>query len=494
MAFPVLLRKQFRLDELFDDNSESSGDDSIDPDFLRSQARWIRDDLDPKISQEGPEWLKPDQVVTVFRFLEQLRRSRVPERHIRSSRIHLAVALIAGQATRWPGSVVDVADKLLENWSIRYGEISEIGIDLYDEGGRLHGICLPTDLTKEVLEVKWSKASGSKTNPPFSRRHGDLGSFKPGDWWINTMLAYHASIIDSGNPLGRIIADKHGAYAIILNERDELDSPRPEIFTYKAKSTEPGRFRLTAATPASRQPIRVLRAHSLRSFWAPKAGLRYDGLYKVSGWSIKQDQQSKAWNYDIRFERCLTELPMSEVLRHPVAEEVDDYTEYKRIRHVTRLTHNTFHRAKPLREPVRMVQPLQDTSSTAGGEGKMMTTGVSGPNAPAFNLNERLAVPAFRPKQAARSRLRIELPTPPILSDTSTAINPEAPFGEALTIPSPTKAPRTPIREILKTVLPLPGLGVAKKVSPLRAEKTPVQQDTHGEDYFSLPTPPENQQ
>ncbi|KAF4550573.1 Hypothetical protein D9617_16g013610 [Elsinoe fawcettii] len=485
MSMPVLLRKQFRLDELFEENSESSGDDFIDPDFLRTQARWIRDDLDPKIAQEGPDWLKPDQVVTVFKFLEQLRRSRVPEKHIRSSRIHLAVALIAGQATRWPRTVVDVADKLLENWSIRYGEISEIGIDLYEEGARLFGICLPTDLSKEVLEVKWSKANASKTRPSFSRRHGDLGCFKPGDWWINTMFAYHASIIDSGNPLSRIIADKNGAYAIILNETDENDSPRPEVFTYKAKASEPGCYKLTAATPASRQPIRILRSHSLRSFWAPKAGLRYDGLYKVSGWSIKQDQQTKAWNYDIKFDRCPTEAPMSEVLRHPLAEEVDDYTEYKRIRHETRLTQNAFHRAKPLREPFRMVEPF----SHAGPDAKSATRALRA-NAPAISFADHLAAPAYKAKMPPRSRLRIELPAPPLLPEMHNPVSPGGPFGEALTIPSPTKAPRTPIRDLLKTVI----IGSAKKsISPLAPGKTAEVQGNQDEDYFSIATLRERQ-
>ncbi|TKX24971.1 SAD/SRA domain-containing protein 1 [Elsinoe australis] len=477
LSAPMVIRKQFRLDELFEDTSESSGDDNIDPEFLQRQARWIRDDLDPRISQEGPEWLKSDQVVSIFKFLEQLRRSRIAIEHVRYSRIHLAAALIAGQATRWPSSVIDVADKLLENWSTRYGEISEIGTLLYEDGGRLFGICLPTDLSKEVLEVKWSKANNSKTKPPFSRRHGDLGVFKPGDWYINTMFAYHARIIDSGNPLGRIISDKSGAYAVILNELDESDSPRPEVFTYKAKASEPGRFKLTAATPGSRQPIRILRSHSLRSFWAPKAGLRYDGLYKVSGWSIKQDFQTKAWTYNIQFERLPSQVPMTEVLRHPLAEEVDDYTEYKRIRQITRLSQNALYRAPALKDLA--LRPISSTSTGAGH-------GIHRPNAPAITFADRLAPPQVaKSKSVPRSRLRIELPTPPIVPDAAVVISPEAQFGEALTIPSPTKAPRTPLREMLKVVLPMSGNSGNRRLSPSKIDKG-KEAVVVQEDYFTL--------
>lgn len=192
MNFDLTIRKQFRLDDLFTDASESSTDE-IDPEFLRKQSNWIRDDLDPMVSRDGPDGLKPDQVVAVFQLLDQLRRSRVPVQHIRYSRIHLAVACIAGQATRWPSSVIDTADKLLENWTTRYGALSEIGHLLYEEGGRLHGVCGPNDLSKEVLEVRWAKSPTTKTGGTgYARQHGDIG-FKPGEC-ANSFLSKIAAL------------------------------------------------------------------------------------------------------------------------------------------------------------------------------------------------------------------------------------------------------------------------------------------------------------
>jgi len=146
-------RKQFRLDDLLSDTSESSADE-ISVEHLHHKAAWIRDDLEPNVARHGPDWLKPDQVVHVFSLLEQLRHSQIPVETIRSSRIHLAVLTLTSPGTRWPKTVVELAEKVTLDWSKTCGDINAIGIDLYEPGGRLHGICLPTDLTKEVLEVK----------------------------------------------------------------------------------------------------------------------------------------------------------------------------------------------------------------------------------------------------------------------------------------------------------------------------------------------------
>ena len=97
-------------------------------------------------------------------------------------------------------------------------------------------------------------------------------------WWINAMFAYHAGALDNGDPSGRGICDKRAAYAVLLNGGDEIESSDPHYFRYHARSADVGRYRLTAATPQTREPVRVFRCHTLRSFWAPRAGIRYDGL------------------------------------------------------------------------------------------------------------------------------------------------------------------------------------------------------------------------
>lgn len=74
------------------------------------------------------------------------------------------------------------------------------------------------------------------------------------------------------------MADGDGAYAVLMTSDEEVNAPSPDIFTYRARNYDRGRYRLTAASRESRQPVRILRAHGLRSLWAPKAGVRYEGL------------------------------------------------------------------------------------------------------------------------------------------------------------------------------------------------------------------------
>jgi len=97
-------------------------------------------------------------------------------------------------------------------------------------------------------------------------------------WWINTLLAFRDGIIDSAEPRYGIIADTDGAYAILMTDQDEEASPTPDAFTYRARNDDKGRYRLTNGTSASRGQVRILRSHTLRSFWSPRAGVRYDGL------------------------------------------------------------------------------------------------------------------------------------------------------------------------------------------------------------------------
>lgn len=92
------------------------------------------------------------------------------------------------------------------------------------------------------------------------------------------MYAFRDGILDSGSASTSIVYDKKAAYGLVLSHEDELNSPDPSRFTYRSSPHDIGRYRLTAATTASRHPIRVLRSHTLRSLWAPRAGLRYDGL------------------------------------------------------------------------------------------------------------------------------------------------------------------------------------------------------------------------
>lgn len=155
-------------------------DSVYNPDFLRKQSRWIRDDLDPQVARDGPDALHSDDILTLDEFLRRLLTSKVQLEDIRHSRLHSAILAICGQATRWPKKLIERADSLSIAWEVEYGPLKNITPVLYEPGGRLHGVCKPEDTSKEKLLVKWLKAPGVKISPLTARRVGNLG-FKPGE-------------------------------------------------------------------------------------------------------------------------------------------------------------------------------------------------------------------------------------------------------------------------------------------------------------------------
>lgn len=156
---------------------------AIDQEQLRQQARWIRDTLDPQVAQNGQDVLQPDDILTLDELLRRLLVTNTSLEDIRYSRMHLAITDVCGRGTRWPKKLIDRCEAIREIWTAQYGSIHKLGTPLYEPGGRLHGICKPQDLRKEMLLVKWLRSPGAKLSPAVSRRTGSLG-FTPGEYVI----------------------------------------------------------------------------------------------------------------------------------------------------------------------------------------------------------------------------------------------------------------------------------------------------------------------
>lgn len=164
-----------------DDSRENLADASVyNPDYLRKQARWIRDYLDPQVARDGPDTLHSDDVLKLDEFLRRLLASNVSLDDLRYSRIHSAVVEMAGRATRWPKRLIERCEALEKAWGDQYGPMRGLKTPLYEPGGRLHGICRPEDLDREKMIFRWSKGAGTKAQPAAARRAGHL-SFKPGE-------------------------------------------------------------------------------------------------------------------------------------------------------------------------------------------------------------------------------------------------------------------------------------------------------------------------
>jgi len=82
-----------------------------------------------------------------------------------------------------------------------------------------------------------------------------------------------------------------------------------------------------------KQSIRVLRCHDLRSPWSPSAGIRYEGLYKLSGYSVRSEKGESPLVITATLVREPNQTSTKEVLDHPSTAEVDDFVEWRRLKH-----------------------------------------------------------------------------------------------------------------------------------------------------------------
>lgn len=211
-------------------------------------------------------------------------------------------------------------------------------------------------------------------SPERSRRHGGLG-FQPGTWWLNTLFAFRDGIIDLESTDGGVCGDSNCAYAIVLKDTDEIESAVPTAFTYRCRANDTRRFRLISADSKSRYPVRVLRSHCLTSLWAPRAGVRYDGLHRVTGWIVRPVRASDTFNsdhklgdliFEIKFEReDAGQVSMEQVMMHPLASEIDDYAEYKRLRSLQRQKRHHKEPSPQNTSELRKEEMGIDTTSTA---------------------------------------------------------------------------------------------------------------------------------
>ena len=123
---------------------------------LKQLTAWIRDDLDPVIAQEGPEILRPDDVLMLHDVFTSLRHSSViTALDLRATGIHRAIMEVAGTATRWPGRLADECDKIINIWTTRFGRLDELHPFMYGRGGRLEGIASAEETSKAVSTLLW---------------------------------------------------------------------------------------------------------------------------------------------------------------------------------------------------------------------------------------------------------------------------------------------------------------------------------------------------
>lgn len=144
--------------------SSSPGPSSLSRSRLKALATWVRDELDHLVAREGPNVLRPNDVLILHETLTALRHaSDITALDLRATGIHRAVQDIAGVATRWPSRLCDDCDEIIQIWTARFGALGELYPFLYGRGGRLEGIASAEEYSREVCwRVFWGECEADK--------------------------------------------------------------------------------------------------------------------------------------------------------------------------------------------------------------------------------------------------------------------------------------------------------------------------------------------
>lgn len=147
-----------------------------------------------------------------------------------------------------------------------------------------------------------------KLDPHYTKRPADVfghNGLRVGDWWPFQIFALKDGA--HGSRMGGIYGRSNlGAFSVVLSggAYEGNDSDKGDRVLYSGSKGGDGEDATSEApyTNATKslilstkhnKPVRVLRSSKNSSRFSPSAGIRYDGLYSVEGYTIKTDAERK---------------------------------------------------------------------------------------------------------------------------------------------------------------------------------------------------------
>lgn len=195
---------------------------------------------------------------------------------------------------------------------------------IYGVNGIMHGI----------LVVK-GKTTSYMINDGIQRRNASAfghNGLQVGDCWPLQIAALRDGA--HGRRIGGISGKvTEGAYSVVVSGMyDELDQDYGDIVHYSGSNSHDNKDRhepkISEATKClqrsitTQRPVRVIRSSGSGSRFAPAAGLRYDGLYRVARSSIERNGHGGAY-IQFRLERLGNQPPIA--LNRPTHQEQRDF-------------------------------------------------------------------------------------------------------------------------------------------------------------------------
>ncbi|KAL8734609.1 MAG: hypothetical protein Q9181_003143 [Wetmoreana brouardii] len=327
---------------------------------LLAHSRYIRNTLAPRVAKDRdvPDRRHTWDFTDLRSLLDELEITSITAETLRFSRIEKALQRIVAD-TGWPPDIVVKARNLLARWEEILGPLQRVRTDFWATGGRLEGFVRPKEwcqqvggMTKVLHAVAGEAKNAPETptwvlepqpRPAKAQKEGHSG-FEVGEsvteWCLSFTefadpcgkVACRDGIVD--NPYCRITSNGGVACAITMTEHTEIGSSKDGSCSYRPHPKDPGVFKLMATINGEqRSAIRVLRSWKLQSSQAPAAGIRYDGLYHVTGYGVQLDTETETgiqnWRYTFHLKRESGQESMEKALAFPNSDQLDDWNDYK---------------------------------------------------------------------------------------------------------------------------------------------------------------------
>ncbi|RDL32108.1 uncharacterized protein BP5553_09510 [Venustampulla echinocandica] len=179
--------------------------------------------------------------------------------------------------------VIPMARRLQMKWqheyNDRYFDIDKVRCKDMQLNGALHHVAFNPEHKQDGNLFIIRELSSTLESPLNAKTWGNQG-FKVGRWYLNIWCAARDGMV--GNPANIATEESPGEVtALALLTGTEVDGSTPGTYEYTLESPAQD-INFSMLTQGGR-PIRLLRGHLLKSKYAPAAGIRFDGLYTLSG-------------------------------------------------------------------------------------------------------------------------------------------------------------------------------------------------------------------
>ncbi|KAK3356924.1 PUA-like domain-containing protein [Lasiosphaeria hispida] len=221
---------------------------------------------------------------------------------------------------------VDNAARLQRAWRARfrslYFMIDEIRTVDLATSGSLREVSFVTSTRIDMAVPNSWRASEME---PVSSIEGNL-HFRVGQWWLNMACAHRDGIV--GSELEKPTTGRYdnSALPLLTGREEQVDDGKVKYYRQGGLSD----MHVSLLCHTGRN-IRVLRGYRLRSSYAPQAGIRYDGLWRLTSYSHRLDTPTETYFLELVLERAEGQLPMDDVMNIPMPSQLDDWRLFEKL-------------------------------------------------------------------------------------------------------------------------------------------------------------------